>query len=339
MRLLSFFPFFQQVVFLTVNHHGPLPLRELHSTDETIVWRDPGGSWVCLRPVYSYEWINSPSQSLWHRHSVVFVQQVVFLTVNHRGPLPLRELHSTDETLAWRDPGGSWACLQPVPNYKWINSPCQRLWHRHNASSFFLSFFSFFQQVVFLTVNHHRPLPLRELHSTDETIVWRDPGGSWACLRPVYNYEWINSPSQRLCDTDIMRLLLSFFFFFFFFLFQQVIFLTVNHCGPPPPPPWGNFTDETIVWRDPGGSWACLRPVSNYKWINWPYQRLWHRPNLCRFVVVFAGGRFSYGESLQTPPLEGTSLHRWSNSVERPWGILSLLTTCCQIQVDSPCLK
>ena len=32
------------VIFLTVNHRGPLPLRELHSTDETIVWRDPGGS-------------------------------------------------------------------------------------------------------------------------------------------------------------------------------------------------------------------------------------------------------------------------------------------------------
>ena len=37
----------------------------------------------------------------------IFVNQVVFLTVNHRGPLPLRELHSTDETLVWRDPGGS----------------------------------------------------------------------------------------------------------------------------------------------------------------------------------------------------------------------------------------
>ena len=36
--------FAKQVVFLTVNHCGPLPLRELHSTDETIVWRDPGGS-------------------------------------------------------------------------------------------------------------------------------------------------------------------------------------------------------------------------------------------------------------------------------------------------------
>ena len=34
----------KQVVFHTVNHHGPLPLRELHSTGETIGWRDPGGS-------------------------------------------------------------------------------------------------------------------------------------------------------------------------------------------------------------------------------------------------------------------------------------------------------
>ena len=37
----------------------------------------------------------------------VFVKQVVFLTVNHRGPLPLRELHSTGEILVWRDPRGS----------------------------------------------------------------------------------------------------------------------------------------------------------------------------------------------------------------------------------------
>ena len=51
----------------------------------------------------------------------VFVKQVwfFFFTVNHRGPLPLRELHSTDETLVWRDPGGSWACLRPVYHYGW----------------------------------------------------------------------------------------------------------------------------------------------------------------------------------------------------------------------------
>ena len=39
--------------------------------------------------------------------SGIFVKQVVFLTVNHRGPLPVREFHSTGETRVWRDPGGS----------------------------------------------------------------------------------------------------------------------------------------------------------------------------------------------------------------------------------------
>ena len=39
-----------------VNHRGPLPLRELHSTSETMMWGDPGGSWACLPPVYDYEW-------------------------------------------------------------------------------------------------------------------------------------------------------------------------------------------------------------------------------------------------------------------------------------------
>ena len=46
--------------------------------------------------------------------SGIFVKQMVFHTVNHRGLLPLKELHSTGETIVWRDPGGSWACLPPV---------------------------------------------------------------------------------------------------------------------------------------------------------------------------------------------------------------------------------
>ena len=54
----------------------------------------------------------------------------------------------------------------------------------------------------------------------------------------------------------------------------------------------------------------------------------WH---LCK------AGSVSYGESPRTPPLEGTSLHRWNNSVERPWGILSLFTTCLRLCVKSPC--
>ena len=177
----------------------------------------------------------------------------------------------------------------------------------------------------------------------------------------------------RDCDTDIMCLLFSFLssfllfssFFFFFFIFSfffiffffcffvhffifsflfQVIFLTVNHRGPLPLREL-HSTGETIVWRDPGGPWACLWPVSNYEWINSPSQRLWHRYNVSSssssfllffflFFIFFSAGRFSYGESPRTPPLEGTSLHRRNNSVERPWGILSLFTTCLQLWVN-----
>ena len=172
----------------------------------------------------------------------------------------------------------------------------------------------------------------------------------------------------RDCDTDIKCLLFSFLFFsfllffflfffissfffifsffvhffFFFLFFFRSFFLRWITADPSP---WGNFTGETIVWRDPGGSWACLWPVSNYQWINSPSQRLWHRYNvsssssfllffLFLFFIFFSAGRFSYGESPRTPPLEGTSLHRRNNSVERPWGILSLFTTCLQLWVN-----
>ena len=130
------------------------------------------------------------------------------------GPFFLQWITMDPSSLHWRTYSVD---LEPVYDLHPItNSPCQRLWHRHNVSSFFFSFllifaifffffsffflifsfffifsffvhfFSFFSfflfQVIFLTVNHRGPLPLRELHSTGETIVWRDPGGSWACL-------------------------------------------------------------------------------------------------------------------------------------------------------------
>ena len=60
----------------------------------------------------------------------------------------------------------------------------------------------FVKQVVFLTMNHRGPLPLRELHSTDETIVWRDPRGS----EPVYGLFTITSDfslPEAVCDTDM----------------------------------------------------------------------------------------------------------------------------------------
>ena len=47
---------------------------------------------------------HSENTDKWHFCNV---KQVVFRTVNHRGPLPLKKLHSTGETIVWRDPGGS----------------------------------------------------------------------------------------------------------------------------------------------------------------------------------------------------------------------------------------
>ena len=42
------------------------------------------------------------------------------------------------------------------------------------------------------------PLEGTSLHR--RKIVWRDPGGSGACLRPVYGYHW--SHPTKGCDTD-----------------------------------------------------------------------------------------------------------------------------------------
>ena len=149
----------------------------------------------------------------------------------------------------------------------------------------------------------------RKLPSLDEKVVWRIPGESWACSRPEFHFDWIHPPSgcvTHICDVCV----------------EQVVFLTVYHRGPLPLREL-HPTDETWVWRDPGGSWACLRPVSHYRWI-----RLARSCNTDMYVSSYEAGRFSYGESPRTPPLEGTSPHRRHTSVERPWGILSLFMTC-----------
>ena len=43
-----------------------------------------------------------------------------------------------------------------------------------------------------------RTPPLEGTYSTGETIVWRDPGGSWACLPPVYDCVWNHTATG--CD-------------------------------------------------------------------------------------------------------------------------------------------
>ena len=78
-------------------------MRELHSTGE--IWC--GETLGDLEPVYDLLTSEITRPEAVRQTGIVFVQQVVFLTVNHRGLLPLRELHSTDDMIAWRGPGGS----------------------------------------------------------------------------------------------------------------------------------------------------------------------------------------------------------------------------------------
>ena len=129
-------------------------------------------------------------------------------------------------------------------------------------------------------MNHHGPLPLSELHSTDEPIVW--------ILSLFTTCIQLQIHPARDCDTDIMCLLFSFLFFSFLHIFFLHFFI------------------------------------------------LLHFFFFCSFFLFFFSfsGHFSYGESPRTPPLEGTSLHRRNNSVERPWGILSLFITCFQLRVN-----
>ncbi len=130
----------KQVIFLTVNHCGPLPLRELHSTDETIVWRDPGGSWACLRPVSDYEWIHPSRGWRWHKHNYMY----------------LPSLWNGSFFLWWitAAPAGIWACLRPFHDYEWFQPARGCTWHIHHftyrvfvkqatwSSSFFLPWIS-----------------------------------------------------------------------------------------------------------------------------------------------------------------------------------------------------
>ena len=109
-----------------------------------------------------------------------------------------------------------------------------------------------------------------------------------------------------------------------------------GESAPPPP----TTTTTRIIWETSppkqecveslGNLWAGLRPVSGFERIHatsgWDNTDIWC---FCR------AGRFSYGESPRTPPPEGTSPHRRNMSVERPWGILSLFTTCLPVRVNS----
>ena len=58
---------------------------------------------------------------------------------------------------------------------------------------------------------------------------------------------------------------------------------------------------------------------------------------LCKAGSFSAAVAVCDSESTRTPPREGTSLHGRNNSVERPWGILSLFTiTNCEFTLPEP---
>ena len=97
---------------------------------------------------------------------------------------------------------------------------------------------------------------------------------------------------------------------------KQVVSLMVNQHGPLPFTK-NQSTDKTGWWRNPGGCWAYL-PISDH--YRWPLQgadlseKRWFGFNYSSELTLpeavtqkcmwhpCESGRFSYGESLRTPP-------------------------------------
>ena len=101
------------------NHYEPSRRWPKQIRYEKKKWKKKNEKKNEKKKMKNEKWKKKKKKTLKESKCHVFVKQVVFLTVNHRGPLPLRELHSTDERLASRDPGGFWACLRPVYHYGW----------------------------------------------------------------------------------------------------------------------------------------------------------------------------------------------------------------------------
>ena len=57
------------------------------------------------------------------------------------------------------------------------------------------------------------------------------------------------------------------------------------------------------------------------------------------YVASLWSRSFFLRESPRTNPLERASLHRRNMNAERPWGILSLFTTCFRQRVNSSCQR
>ena len=158
------YTYVKQVVFLTVNHRGPLPLRELHSTGET----ECGETLGDLEPVYDLFTITTEITARGcdtDKRHLCKAGCFSYGESPRTPPLEGTSLHRRN-----KECGEALGDLEPVYDLFTITSEITARgcdtdkWHLCKAG--------------FSRVNHRGPLPLRELHSTDETTVWRDPGGS-----------------------------------------------------------------------------------------------------------------------------------------------------------------
>ena len=200
---------------------------------------------------------------------------------------------------------------------RWIiffNSTSETQPYRYVSSSSFFVLFLFLRWINIIPQKKQQQQQQQtnkkteKLHSANETTVWRAPGESWACLLPVLDFDWIH-PASGCDDTDMWCFV------------EQVVFLT--GVSPRTPPLEGtSLHRRNMSVERPRGD---LEPVYDPFPITSELALTEVVTQTCAWQLCGAG-RFSYGESPRTPPLEGTSLHRRNMSVESPWGILSLFT-------------
>ena len=139
-------------IYLFILHYsGPLPSRELHSTDETNCGETLGDVGLVYHLFTSTGEILP--KAVTRASGVSVQQQVTFLTVSPRGP-------HTPSTV-----------FRHLPPRKDVVNQC-------------------------LEFARTPPLKGTSLHRRNK--MWRDPGGSWTCLPPVYYPFLFTSTGQRL---------------------------------------------------------------------------------------------------------------------------------------------
>ena len=281
-KQISFFFFF----FVRVNHRGPLPLRELHSTGETKSVERPWGILSLFTTCLRLQVKSLPEAVT--QTSGIFVKQVFsgWITAD---PSPWGNFTPP----AKQQCGETLGDLEPVYDLFTIASETTLPEAVSQTSGTFVKQISFFSFFLFKGESPRTP-PLEgtSLHRRN-----KECGETLGGLEPVYDlFTIISEITARGCDTDKWHLCKAGFF---------------KGESPRTPLPLRELhsTGETTVWRDPGGSWACLWPIHHCKWNHSARGCVTDKWHLCKTDQLFFLF-FLNGESPRTPPLEGTSLHR-----------------------------